>query len=354
MNERLKFSEQELGHKIWTIVQLFYRSLLVFREQFNSYEQKVDEFARSQDKPRENLRLNPKDLAELLDFKLLERLRDGYLDDLKELCHQVFRGQDQTDLLDRYVSDIFHEISILKEEYYNVKTYAPLYERDSREQELTGILDEAYTGFPKLTAHINFLFQQAQARMEEHLASFKNLQIFVRSLYANRDDFVAEVYPDGLAHFYRIIYPLGVTEGYCRVGLSFHYAGFVDEAREAFQLAVEAYRSQLLSGSMRLETPQRKGLHKLIRSLRVKLRRIIASVPAPAVVENGQASLSLPAARVTAGAHARRKKSRREAPAAPASPRKRRKVGRVAAASPASGRLSSLRATNPVRRTGRR
>ena len=67
----------------------------------------------------------------MLEFKSLESLRDDYIQELKDLCHDVFRTADRTDPLDRYVSDIFHEVSILKEEHYTVKTYAPQYERDS-------------------------------------------------------------------------------------------------------------------------------------------------------------------------------------------------------------------------------
>jgi len=274
MNERFKFTEQEVGHKIWTIVQLFYRSLLVFREQYDSYEATVKEFAERRNTPREVLRLNSRDLATLLDFKKLERLRDRYIHELKDLCHQVFRGQDQTDLLDRYVADIFHEISILKEEHYNVKTYAPLYERDAREVELRGILDEAHQGFPKLMHHILYLFRQAQGRMEEHLASFRYIPIFMRSLYLHRNDFVAEVYSDGLRHFYRLMYPLGALEGFFHVGLSFFYSGFMEYAREAFLKAMDAHRVQVMEGDILPGTQRKRDADAMVLSIRKKAERI--------------------------------------------------------------------------------
>jgi hypothetical protein len=280
-----------VGHKLWTIVQLFYRSLLVFRDQYESYETKVKEFARERNTPREALRLNSRDLAGLLDFKKLESLRDRYIYRLKDLCHQVFRGQDQTDLLDRYVSDIFHEISILKEEHYNVKTYAPLYEKDERVAELEVILDEAHTGFPKLTRHILFLYQQAQSRMEEHLASFRSFTIFIRSLYLHRDDFVADAYPTGLSHFYRLMYPLGPVEGFFEVGLSFYHAGFVDYARRAFLEALQSARDQLQAGEFRPGTEPRQRLDAILLPLQQKLKRLAASRDSMELVGAGRTSV---------------------------------------------------------------
>jgi hypothetical protein len=284
MNLRFKYGEQELGHKIWTIVQLFYRSLLVFRDQFESYERKLEEFALRANTTRDDLRLNPADLATLLDFKKLERLRDDYIFELKELCHNVFRGQDRTDLLDRYVSDIFHEISILKEEHYNVKTYAPLYERDSREIELRGIVDAARSAFAKLTSHVLYLFHEAQIRMEDLLGSFRNLPICIRSLYIHRGDFVAECYPDGLKHFYRLMYPLGPTEGYYTVGLSFYHAGFFAEAGDAFREAWAAFRDDLAAGRFPPGSEARLALEAILAPLSSKLRRLAPRAGYPAVL----------------------------------------------------------------------
>lgn len=281
-HERRQLSEQELGHRFWTIVQLFYRSFLVFREQYESYEAKVLEFARQRNTPREDLRLNSEDLATLLDFQVLERLRDGYLRELKDLCHSVFRGEDRTDLLDRYVSDIFHQISILKEEHYNVKTYAPFFERDLRDEELRGILDEAHAGFPKLTKHILFLFEQARIRLEEHLPAFGEFPIFIRSLYLHRSDFVARAYPGGLLDFYRILYPLGPPEGFYRVGLSFYHSGFLAEARTAFGEALAAAREEVTNGRLAPGTQKRKMLDSMLRALEAKLRRLSGPAERPA------------------------------------------------------------------------
>lgn len=287
MKDRFSAVEQQLGQKIWTIVKLFYRSHVAFKELFERYEEKVGGYSQLLGIPRDSLRLNSRELASLLDLKSMERLRDGYILDLKDLCHLVFRGQDQTDLLDRYVSDIFHEISILKEEHYNVITYAPLYERDAAEVELKHILDEAHTLFPQKLQHIRYLFGRAQARLEVHLDSFSGIQLFIRSLYIHRDDFVQEAYEDGIEQFYRMMYPLGPFEGYYEVGRSFYLSGFFEHAREAFAEAEDAYRKLLLEpvdngasdGSEPYSRPRQ--LYQTLRCMRSKIRQLERHHPEP-------------------------------------------------------------------------
>jgi len=110
--------------------------------------------------------------------------------------------------------------------------------------------------------------------MEEHLPSFRGVPIFIRSLYLHQNDFVAEVYPTGLLHFYRLMYPLGPVEGFYEVGLSFLHSGFTDKAREAFLQASEVSREQIFSAEIRPGTQRRRDLGNLLPCLRMKLRRL--------------------------------------------------------------------------------
>lgn len=230
--------DQERGRDIWRIVELFYGSYIHFREQFERYEWRVLQHSFKKGLDRLDLRLNPDDLAALLDFKALERLRDGSIHELKDTCHVVFRNHSHTDALDRSVSDIFHEMSILKEEHYNVKTYAPQYAEASAQTELSYIMDEAHTMFPKKLNQIRFLYQQAQKRMEELLPTFTGYKLFIRSLYLHRDDFVRECYENGIQNFYAFMYPKGGTvEGFYETGRSFFHSGFYSRAEEAMRLA---------------------------------------------------------------------------------------------------------------------
>ena len=289
MNQQL--SAQDYEHRIWLVLRLFYKSLIDFRRQYDSYEEKVLKLAQACGLDRKSLRLRPVELADLLHFKSLEDLRDGYIHELKDLCHTIFRSNDQTDPLDRYVSDIFHEISILKEEHYTVKTYAPLYEKAAQEVELQYILDEAHAMFPQKLGQVLYLFGKAQERMEQNLLpSFGANQIVIRSLYHLRDRFVKEAYPDGLRDFYRYMYPCGPLEGFYLVGLSFYHSGFFPEALTAFQRAEEEYEGVLraaVSASQESRgsngDPVRRSklevVRSIARSLRAKLRRLTGETP---------------------------------------------------------------------------
>ena len=74
MKDRYSSVEQELGQKIWTIVELFYISHQAFKESFKRYEEKVESYSQLLGLPRANLRLNSRELASLLDLKSMERL----------------------------------------------------------------------------------------------------------------------------------------------------------------------------------------------------------------------------------------------------------------------------------------
>jgi hypothetical protein len=269
MAKRVDSIEQERHQNIWTIVELYYRSHFIFQEQYDRYEERVLHYSNKMGLHRLDLRLNPEDLAALLDLKALERLRDGHLHQLKDLCHLVFRGKDRTDLLDRYVSDIFHEISILKEEHYNVTTYAPQYARDAAEVELKYILDEAHGLFPQKLNQIRFLFGKAQARMEELLASFRKIRIFIRSLYLQREGFVRQAYEEGVRQFYRHMYPDGgPLEGFFEVAQSFYSSGFYSQALEAFRFAEAEY------AGLRGPSPKARRIIAVVRSRIRELSRI--------------------------------------------------------------------------------
>ena len=231
-------NSQERDSKTWEIVQLFYCSLIEFREIFDHYEKQVLDKSVQRGQDRVELRLSPEDLAGLMDYKALELLRDKHIFELKDRCHEIFRGRHRADLLDIYISDVFHEISILKEEYYNVKTYAPKYAKDSREVELSYIVDELHNIFPSKLKHIHYLFGKARERMEELFSSFTKNRILIRSLYLMRDDFVKNAYEGGLKDFYKFMYPkLGPVEGYYEVAMSFCESSFFRHAMEAFRYA---------------------------------------------------------------------------------------------------------------------
>ena len=279
---QVALAAQEYGHRVWSIVRLFYTSRTAFLEQHANYEDTVQKLALAAGVDRRSLRLTAKELAALLDFKALEDLRDGSILRLKDLCHQVYRSDDHTDPLDRYVSDIFHEISILKEEHYTVKTYAPMYERVSENVELQYILDEAHTMFPQKLSQVHYLYERASQRMAELLPSFGGTTIFIRSLYLQRAGFVAGAFPNGIRGFYDAMYPGGSFEGFYQVGLSFYHSGFFAEAFRAFREARDG-REAAMECALTSDNGAavRESLQSISASLDAKLSRLTGFADAP-------------------------------------------------------------------------
>jgi hypothetical protein len=238
---------QKHDHTIWKIIELFYKSWLMYRQMHDIYEEKVANYSRERNVRREDLKLGPADLAGLIDFLKLEQLRDRYLFSLKTHCHDIFRGHGNTDQLDRYVSDIFHEISILKEEHYTVQHYAPGWADTHAEMELNSIMQEAIEVFPRKIHHVYYLFRNAIERIEKLLPHYRKNRILLRSLFLNRKGFIAAAYPKGLDTFYTFLFPgPGPLEGYYETGVSFFKSAFHDLAIESFKAGtryLETHRS---------------------------------------------------------------------------------------------------------------
>lgn len=229
---------------IWKIVRLFYTAEAIFNRQHDRYEELVAQYVRILGKPREEIRLEPKELSELLHFQDMEKLRDDYLEPLKQHSHALFRSDDTTTFLDRLVNDIFHEISILKEEQYNVLTYSPRAADVDTRGELDAILDEVHEMFPSKVHRMKHLFETARDRLEKILPTYKRNQVLIRSLFLYRNEFVAKAAPDGLIHLYRVIYGKDRPfEGFVEVGGSFQRSGFLENALEAHNAGLQFLRS---------------------------------------------------------------------------------------------------------------
>lgn len=237
---------------IWRIVERFYRSRFHFLRIFERYEERVAGFVESVGQPREKIRLQPRELSGLLSYKELEVLRDEYLEPLKTACHALFRTRDTTEFLDRIVNDIFHELSILKEEHYNVLTYAGPSSgangpngpngsesrnaaRGSLEAEERAVLDEVHDVFPQKVHRIHHLYEVALGSLERTLGHYRDDIVLIRSLFLHRDRFVARSYDKGLVRFYELMYGDDlVVDGFRTVGDSFYHSGFYDHATLAY------------------------------------------------------------------------------------------------------------------------
>jgi len=239
----------EIRTRIWDLVARFFAAKSTFRSQRENYERIVGNYAKKRSVDRRDLHLTTHEIAGLLDFKALEDLRDNHLWELKQMSHSIFRTDDKTDIFDKYISDIYHEVSILKEEHYTVMTYAPAYEEglhlDLAERDK--ILEEVHQLFPRKMEQIRSLFVKAYSRLQELLKLFLDERIFVRSLYLFGNDVLGKAGEGDIAALYEKIYPKGgAVQGYLKVAQSFHESGFYENAEEALKKAKSALRKSKL------------------------------------------------------------------------------------------------------------
>jgi len=214
----------------WDLVELFYGAWGQYRRLFDAYEEQVIHYASDRGVDRKDLKLSAEELSGLFDFKALERLRDDFLEKLKRKAHKLFRTEESTDTFDRSISEIFHEVSILKEEHYAVKTYGP--EQNKEISEL--ILDEVHHYFPIRLNKINLLFARANTRFKALLVQNAHNRILVRSLYIFGEALLKGIFPGGLEDLYRVMYPeRGPVDGFWSAARSFFESGFWDLSEEA-------------------------------------------------------------------------------------------------------------------------
>jgi hypothetical protein len=268
----------------WDLIVFFFEAQRAFQETYETYETKVLQYAEERGVDRRFLRLTDEEVAGLLDFKKLEQLRNDQLHALKTISHKLFRSEGQTDPLDRLISQIYHELSILKEEQYKVSTFAPEYRKSDEKQAYESILDEVHEAFPRQVHLIYELFKKAQARIEELFRDSPRARdkVALRSLYLFGDDVFRGVYPNGTEDVLAIMFPNGgAVEGYVAIARSFAESGFREYAIEALELALEVPEPPAGNGSKEAIAMVRPEAEELLRELKEgpKKRPVVAGRP---------------------------------------------------------------------------
>jgi hypothetical protein len=235
----------------YDLVEHFYSALLTFEEQRDEYEHAVLSLAAREGVHRSQLRLPANEVARLLDFKVLSRLRDKFLRPLRECSRQLFGGSDR-DIFAIMIADIFHLVSILKEEEFRVSHYAVLYERMENAADREFILDSVHHDFPLLLSQTHNLFLQARERLHTHLPAFADDPVVLRSLHLFGRSYLDIVYAEegGMEGFWWKMFPdHGPFEANLTIARSFHRGGFTSEA------LVAAHRARALAdGERRVPT----------------------------------------------------------------------------------------------------
>ncbi len=260
----------------WMLLRTFYQSYRSFNVLLEQYERRVLAFAERDGVDRSKLKLRPSELASLMDATALLALRDGELNLLRQISHMLFRSAHLVDTFDNNVTNIYHEVSILKEEHYAVgeetlHTDPKEYERYYREVNIY---------YPRRLRHVRDLFTKARSRLERLLPSMATNKIVLRSAYLFGDQLVRDVYPAGLGELYRHMYPHGGSlTGYTLAADSFLEGGFADEAARAYAKAINAVDDLVAAAKRRRSARGRNeavALNEQRLNLEARLERALA------------------------------------------------------------------------------
>lgn len=228
------------GATTWDLVEAFCEAQRQYQRVYSNYETRVLAHAEQQAVDRHQLRLEAAEVSKLLDFESLGDLRNGPLSRTKAISHSLFRTKGRTHKFDRYISEIFHDLSILREEQYKVSTFAEDYKRDNELASLESLLDEVHEDFPRRVHNIWGLFQRAQLSLETVLRPHSRDPVYLRSLFLFGEQVLRHAYRRGrFAHCWRI-FDRGPAEADYFAAKSFAHSGFKTKALLALDNALIA------------------------------------------------------------------------------------------------------------------
>jgi hypothetical protein len=276
----------------WNLVDAFFRALKEFEPIFDTYENRVHTHAHEQGIDRRYLRLEAEEVSRLLDFEVLERLRDGALHEFKAMTHACLRDISlrNRDKLDRYANELFHNVSILKEVQFGISTFAPQYDRQTEASEYESMLREVHEEFPLLVHRLKALFVKARERLDAMFPTYKDNKIFLRSLYLYGEELFDDLtcYPRGLEDIYSIMYEYGAGQGYFQAARSFHKAGFLNHVRDASYKAVKAFDRMIERYQETGDQKEMAVFENYLRDLRQLLEEIGEEIPSSASTTGAQ------------------------------------------------------------------
>jgi hypothetical protein len=233
------------GATAWDLVEAFFAAQRQYQRVYSNYETRVLHHAELQAVDRHQLRLEASEVSKLLDFAKLGDLRNGPLYRTKEISHSLFRTKGRTHKFDRYISEIFHDLSILREEQYKVETFAEDYKRDNELAEYESLLDEVHEDFPRRVHNIWALFQKAQLSLEVVLRPHSSDPIYVRSLFLFGEEVLHYAYRRGKSDHCWRVFEHGPAQACLRAARSFAHAGFKNQALDALDDAIAAARAEV-------------------------------------------------------------------------------------------------------------
>ena len=224
---------------IWKTTKEYFLSYKLFDRIFKDYNIRMERLRKKSFHSRSGKKtFSTREIGSLFEFKKLEKLRNTHLFSLKEHSHQLFRKRESLKGLefDLYISEAFHEISILKEEEYNLEHY--LLKHRKKELRVDEDLVEIQKVFDLKVKRITELFTRARECMDDIFYENRFDKILIRSLYFIDKNIFPDAYSEGLRDILKLMFKKKTpATGYYVMAVNFTYGGFFTQARLAMRRA---------------------------------------------------------------------------------------------------------------------
>lgn len=238
----------------WSIIKVFFQAFTFYNSIENNFKVQVKN---SISKSSNASVCSFEAFIKYLDNQDIALLRDKFLIDLRRLSHAEFRSRKKLERFDVYISEIFHEVSILKEQKYILEHYFQRKDQLS-EEELNQMLNQTFELFDTKMKHIKVLFNNAKSRLEEILPSYRNDDFILRKLYLDGAVLFKEFYKDPVKNMLDFMFQEGgFPEGYIAIACSFSSGGFFENGNKVIL--------ELKKDDLNRLSPKLKDLYKKVK-----------------------------------------------------------------------------------------
>lgn len=212
----------------WKMIKIFFQAYDFYRKLESEFKLHVTEPQKGRIKSFDSF-------IKYLDTKDLGYLRDFYLSELRHLSHAGFRSRKKIERFDLYISEIFHEFSILKEQRFILEHSLHNKEQITTET-LTETLQQTYDLFQTKLNHVSVLFSNAKTRLEEILPTFRRDDFILRNLFLDGPTLLKDFYKKPVNEILNYMFQEG---GFCKgllaIASSFSQGGFYKQSLNVLQ-----------------------------------------------------------------------------------------------------------------------
>lgn len=238
--------QQVMDEILWGIIEHFYLALRIFREEYQRFQKKVQEYS-SENHHDEWVQiaaaLTVEEWMTLISYEKFQKLAEDFFSPLLKLSNQLEMNY-YTKISDHYLkkkfSELYYELFFLQNEGQHIRSHAFEHmETPNHDQIFLQTVQQIKTAFPNRLARISQLFDETQQKIENLIQQNKEARIIVRSLYLFGEELFHPIYPEGFQSLIQKIYSGDhLLELYIRAAYSFLQSGFLEEATVAYEKAI--------------------------------------------------------------------------------------------------------------------